>query len=80
MPRVLNYVLCSVDGGNLVLLVLLDLSAAFDTIDHKIVLTRPYDEMGISSTAYQWFCSYLIDKTQHVTVNQSFSEDRPLTC
>ena len=39
MPRILNYVLCSVDGGNLVLLVLLDLSAAFDTIDYAILLT-----------------------------------------
>ena len=38
-----------------------------------------YDEVGISSTDHQWFCSYLTNRTQHVTVNQSFSEDRPLT-
>ena len=53
MPRVLNYVLCSVDGGNLVLLVLLDLITAFDTIDYEILLTQLYEEVGISSTAHQ---------------------------
>ena len=60
----------------LVLLVLLDLITAFDTIDYEILLTQLYEEVGISSTAHQWFCSYLTDRTQHVTVNQSFSEDR----
>ena len=33
--RVFNYVLCSADGGDLVLLVLFDLIAAFDTVDHS---------------------------------------------
>ena len=79
IPRVLNEVLCSADGGDLMLLVFLDLGAAFDTTDHGILLTGLFDEMGMSSTAYRWFCSYLTDRTQHVTVNQSFSEDRPLT-
>ena len=53
--RVLNEVLCSTDGGDLVRLVLLDLSAAFNTTDHEILLMRLYDEVGISSTAHQWF-------------------------
>ena len=47
----------------------LDLSAAFETIDREILLTRLYDEVDISSTADQWFCSYLTDRTQHVTVS-----------
>ena len=53
IPRVLNEVLCSADGGDFLLLVLLDLNAAFDTINHEILLTRLYDEVGISSTAHQ---------------------------
>ena len=53
--RVFNEVLCSTDCGDLVRLVLLDLSAAFNTTDHEILLMRLYDEVGISSTAHQWF-------------------------
>ena len=41
---------------------------------------RLFDEVGISGTAHPWFCSYLRNTTQQVTVNQSFSEDRPLSC
>ena len=78
--RILNDALCSEGGGDSVLLVLLDLSAVFDTTDHKIRLMRLHNEVGIASTAYQWFCSYLTNRTQHVTVNQSFSENRPLRC
>ena len=62
------------------LLVLFDLSAAFDTTDHEILLTRLYDEVSIFNTAHQWFCSHLTDGTRHVTANQSFSEDTLLTC
>ena len=51
--RVCNDVLRSADGGDLVLLVLLDVSAAFETTDYKILLTRLYNEVGIS-TAHQW--------------------------
>ena len=49
--RVFNDVLCSADGGQMVLLVILDLGAAFDTTDNEILLTRLYDEVGTSSTA-----------------------------
>ena len=47
--RVFNDVLCSADGGDLVLLALLDLSATFDTTDHEILLMRLSDDVGISS-------------------------------
>ena len=42
-------------------------------------MMRLYDEVGIFSTVHQWFCSYLTNRTQHVSVNQSFSGDRLLT-
>ena len=44
----------ALDQGDGVLLVLLDLSAAFDTIDHKRIISRLY-EIGIRGTALNWF-------------------------
>ena len=77
--RVLGDVLCSADGDDLVLLYPCA-SALHLTPSTGTPLTRLRDEVGISGAAHQWFCSYLTDRTQHVTVNQASSADKPLTC
>ncbi len=49
--RVQNDILMETDKGNVVLLILLDLCAAFDTIDHEILLNRLFTRCGIRGTA-----------------------------
>ncbi len=58
---------------NIAILVLLDLSAAFDTIDHNILLNRLENFVGISGSALAWFKSYLSDRHQFVAVNEEVS-------
>ena len=67
--RVQNDILQAVDLGYEVILVLLDFTAAFDTIDHSILLTRLEQRFGISGKAWKWLASYLEDRTQFVSVN-----------
>ncbi|KAF7236044.1 putative RNA-directed DNA polymerase from transposon BS [Varanus komodoensis] len=55
------------DRGSASLLVLLDLSAVFDTINHGIFLDR-LAGLGVGGTALQWFCSYLNDQFQKVVL------------
>ena len=52
----------------------LDLSAAFDTIDHEKLLLIMSEELGITDTALQWFRSFLTGRTQQVRINGEYSE------
>ncbi len=73
--RIVNDILSALDSDNISVLLLLDLlldlSAAFDTIDHQILLSRLNSVFGIQSTALQWFQSYLSDRYQSTSVNNS---------
>ena len=63
-----------------VFLVLLDLSAAFDTVAHPILLSRMKTKFGVADSAHKWLASYLEDRTQSVVVEGLKSSDVPLTC
>ena len=67
------------NGGDGELLVLLDLSAAFDTVDHTILLERLHEEVGLRDTALQWMRSYLINRKQAVYINNNISTEAILT-
>ena len=71
--RVHNDIMVAVDGGNAVVLVLLDLSAAFDTIDHDILLQRLHERIGVTGTALQWFRSYLQNRIQQISIEDAIS-------
>lgn len=63
------------DNEEVTLLVMLDLSAAFDTIDHNILIDILKKDFGIVDNALQWFRSYLANKRQLVVIDRcEFSE------
>ena len=67
--RVQNDILRALDKRSGVFLVLLDLSAAFDTVDHEILLTFLETSLGIHDTALRWFKSYLLDRSQCISID-----------
>ena len=58
-----------IQADNIVIVVLLDLSAAFDTIDHTILLEKLEDDYNITDDAHKWFKSYLDGRSFSVKVN-----------
>ena len=62
----------------MVVLALLDLSAAFDTIEHSILISRLETRFGVTGLALQWITSYLSDRTQQVVINGAISESAAL--
>ena len=56
--RVNNDILSAIDDGKITALVLLDLSAALDTVDHKILLYRLQYHLGIHDIALDWCISH----------------------
>ena len=74
LVRVVNDLLSAIDNGKVSILTLLDLSAAFDTIDHDILLHRLQHVFGIQGTALSRFKSYLTDRKQIVSVNGRLSK------
>ena len=61
--RVFNDILLANDCGDHVILVLLDLTAAFDTVDHNILISWLQHLVGICENALNWFKSHLADRT-----------------
>ena len=66
---VLDSLLGSAKKRLVYLVALLDLSAAFDTLDHSIVLKRLERTYGVRGTVLDWFVSYLNDRSQSVIVD-----------
>ena len=61
-------------------MVLLDFSAAFDTVDHSVLLDRLYCTFGFSGTVLKWFSSYLTDRSHCVRVGANISKSCSLLC
>ena len=76
--KVKNDILLNMDAQKVTLLALLDLSAAFDTVRHDILLDRLRSRLHVTDQAYKWFTSYLSDRTQRVAGNGGLSVSFPL--
>ena len=75
-----NDIVRATDSGLVSALVLLDWSAAFDTVDHRILLDVLSFRFGVTDRAYEWFSSYLTGRTQVISTNTSTSESVALAC
>ena len=62
-------IISAIDNGSSVAMEMLDLTAAFDTLDHQILVNRLEEIYSIQDVALQWFRSYLCNRMQHVMVN-----------
>ena len=72
--KVKNDIMNALDSNQVILLVLLDLSAAFDTIDRDILVSRLSSRVGVRDTALDWFKSYLADWSASVSVGSKTSD------
>ena len=64
----------SIDQDKPVMLILLDLSAAFDTVDHNVLCSRLKDMFGLSDKVLGWFQSYLEQHSQRMSVRGILSD------
>uniref|UniRef100_A0A3B3INT1 Reverse transcriptase domain-containing protein n=1 Tax=Oryzias latipes TaxID=8090 RepID=A0A3B3INT1_ORYLA len=76
--KISNDLLLAADSGLLSILVLLDLSSAFDTISHTILLDK-MSAIGIRNIPLNWFHSYLSGRTQFIQLKQFTSHTVPVT-
>ena len=74
MVKVTNDILRALDCRQCVYLVLLDLSAAFDTIDHQVFLSRLQEDYGVTGGVTDWMESYLTNRFQSVDINGTSSD------
>ena len=80
MLRIISDVYDAVNSSKVTLLALLDLSAAFDCVDHEILVNRLSGTFGINGLVLSWLVSFLSNRTQYVAFNGSVSTTTNLEC
>jgi len=72
-------ILRAIDQTKATAVVYLDMSNAFDSVKHEILIMK-LKNIGLSSSALTWFCSYLSQRSQVVRINSTLSDALPITC
>jgi len=78
--KVISDIIDAMDCHKITLLSLLVMSAAFDTVDHEILLRRLEVSYGVRGQVLDWFTSFLTDRTQAVTLANCVSSRVRLIC
>ena len=77
--KLINDLLWSMERKNITVMIVLDLSAAFDTVDHEVLLRNLQDNFGISGIALEWFRNYLNNRDMKVKIGKkTYSERKEL--
>ena len=76
--EILDGVYTAADDKQISVLIGLDLSAAFDTVDHSLLTERLQAEFGVTDTALDWLRSYIADRVLFVKMGQHQSNTVPL--
>ena len=71
-------ILWAVEEQHITMMVILDLSAAFDMVDHNILLKILENQFGVTDTALKWFDSYLRLRSFKVCIGDEYSESQKL--
>ena len=71
--RVANDIQCAAGQGQVTVLLALEISAAYDSVDHAVLLDRSRSDFGIDGTALDWLRSFVVGRTQNVAVGTARS-------
>ena len=75
-----NDIIRAIDNGQLTVMLFLDLSSAFDTVDHDIMLSILHRRLPVEGAALNWFHSYQTDRSQTFSVGDSNSDPHSVSC
>ena len=73
--KIIDNLLLNCDNGMPSVVLFLDLSAAFDTVDHQKLLHILNHDIGVTGTVLKWFESFLVNRTFRVKIENSYSQD-----
>ena len=76
----MNDLLIGLDNKKGIVVLMIDLSAAFDTVDHGRLLNILCHQLNIKDVALKWFKSFLVNRTQRVLIGGSLSDQVFLKC
>ena len=79
LVKLTNDILWNMENGKVTSLCAIDLSAAFDTVDHSVLLAVLRDKCSFSEESLLWFSSYLHPRTCRVNINKNYSKDANLS-
>ena len=71
--KICNDIFWSMEEKDINLLIMLDLSATFDPVSHKVLFDLLEKQIGVSGTALEWFQNYLHDRKVKVCINGQYS-------